>query len=148
MPKWVKVLLAIVVGGVFLMVAAGTIIPIMLQQGFEDFETAIDEATAQGTTLGESATLDACVGEVVARSSRCEGASLTCVPGVTAFLWGCLEAAPFDPAFCDGVPSPEREKSVERWTRNTCREHGRPDDELCSLVISIVPAFCNARSPR
>ena len=67
------------------------------------------------------------------------------MPGITAFLWGCLEAAPFEATFCDGVPSPANDPAVERWARKTCRKHGKPDDRICVLVVAMVPAFCESQ---
>ena len=71
---------------------------------------------------------------------------MTCVPGVTAFAWACLEAAPMDPGFCEKIPPSHKDRAVDRWARKSCRENGRPDDEICVLVMNVVPGYCESQS--
>jgi hypothetical protein len=148
MPLWAKIVLGIVGLGFVLLVATGILIPKILQRTWESFETAMTEAGEQGTEFGASHSLDACLESGARRSGECQGMSLSCAPSVTAYLWGCLEAAPYDAEFCSNVPQANQDLAMERWARTRCRQYGQPDDEICMLTMAVVAGFCESQGSR
>ena len=69
---------------------------------------------------GADVTLADCVETGVQRTSACSLTNLTCAPLAGAYLWGCLEAAPFDPSFCNAVPDAEDNEAVIDWAGRAC----------------------------
>ena len=145
MPRWMKIAVTIVGVGLFLLMAAGVVAARALKKGAAEFEQTMNQASEEGTRFGSMSTLDGCVAEVATRSGACREMSLTCMPGVTAFLWGCLEAAPYDVAFCREVPAAGNDQAVMAWGQRTCSRHGRPHDDLCQLAVSVVAGFCDSK---
>ena len=145
MPKWLKITLIIAGIGLFVLVAGGFLAARALKRGAENFEAAIVQASADGKSFGTSVSLDRCVEEGVRRSGDCGGLNLTCVPKVAAFLWGCLEAAPYEAAFCELVPRSDDDDAVMGWGRHTCSRHGQGDRDLCVIAVATVPGFCTAK---
>ena len=64
---------------------------------------------------------------------------------VNAFLWGCLESAPYETAFCVGVPATVDDPHTLTWSGELCARHGLPGNEQCAFNLSVVPAYCSSR---
>ena len=144
MPKWVKVALIIMGAGLILLIVAGFVGAKALKNTMRNFEVKMEHAKVDGEVFGMTGSLEGCVEEGVNRSGECEGISLSCIPGVGAFMWACLEEASYDQAFCAGVPSAEDDAIVE-WGRKVCRKYGQPDHEFCPIGVAVAGGFCDTK---
>lgn len=145
MPKWVKVLLIVLGAGVIILITAGFFGVRALKHTAENMMESAEQANADGRAFGPTSTLDGCSEEGVHRVAGCENQGITCAPVVGAFLWGCLETAPYDARYCGSVPSSGDSDAALAWGRNTCGEHGRTGDDVCAMVLSTVAGFCESK---
>lgn len=136
-PRWVWIVGGLVLALVLLLWLAGQ----ALSCGFSQLEDATEEAGVAGAEHGQNGTLDGCVQGVVARSEGC-ASPLTCATSLASFFWGCAEAAPADPSFCDDIPWDEGEQAHGRWASETCTRHGEHGNPSCELGVSTALAFC------
>jgi len=144
MPKWLKITL-IVVGSIsVVLLIAGSFAYRAVQRGVENLEMGAEQAAAEGKEFGAGITMPDCVEEGAQRTSGCSLADLTCAPLAGAFLWGCLEAAPFDQSFCNTVPDAENEEAVDDWSGRACAVHGEHENDACIVAMAVVPGFCSA----
>ncbi len=145
MPKWLKITLIVAGAVLIVLVAGGFLAARAVKQGIDNFEADAEQATAAGKEFGATGTLPDCVEAGVQRTSDCSLTNLTCAPLASTFLWGCLEAAPFDPSFCNAVPDAEDNDAVIDWAGRACTVHGEPDNDYCTVAMAVVPGFCTAR---
>ena len=141
MPLWLKIGLAVVAVGIVLLVAAGVVVVKTVEKGVK----AADLARAEGEGWGETGSLAVCVEEGVRRTGSCESNAYQCIFEIDAFLWGCLESAPFETAFCAEVPAAGNDPATLAWSQQSCARHGLPEHEQCAFNLSVVPAFCSSR---
>ena len=145
MPKWLKIML-IVVGTISIVLMIGGFLAARaVKKGIDNFEVEAEQATAAGKEFGSTGTLADCVEAGVQRTSDCSLTNLTCAPLAGAYLWGCLEAAPFDPSFCNAVPHAEDDDAVIDWAGRACTVHGQHENDYCTIALAVVPGFCTAR---
>jgi len=145
MPKWLKITL-IVVGTISIVLMIGGFLAARaVKKGIDNFEVEAEQATAAGKEFGAGATLAGCVETGVQRTSDCSLTNLTCAPLAGAYLWGCLEAAPFDRSFCNAVPHSEDNDAVINWAGRACTVHGQHENDYCTVALAVVPGFCTAR---
>lgn len=141
MSTWLKVLLGVTALGVVLAVVAGFLIVDSFKKGVAETE----EAAARGKGFGFNNTLEACVRAGVRLTGSCNDKQLGCVLKTDAFLWGCVEAADYDAAYCAEVPASDGGAVTRRWARKTCAAHGQPDNESCAFALQVLPSFCTYR---
>jgi hypothetical protein len=145
MPKWLKITL-IVTGAVLIVtIVGGFLAARAVKRGVENFEANVEQATTEGKEFGSAATLAGCLDEGVRRTADCGGVNITCAPLAGAFIWGCVEAAPYDHTFCSTVPDAEDNDAVMEWGRHVCGARGQPDNNYCIIALATVPGFCTAR---
>jgi hypothetical protein len=144
MPKWLKITLIVVGTITIILMIGGFLAARAVKQGIENFEVDAEQATADGKEYGANATLADCVDTGVQRTSDCSLTNLTCAPLAGAYMWGCLEAAPFDQSFCNAVPDSEENEAVIDWARRACTVHGEHENDYCTVAMAVVPGFCTA----
>ncbi len=146
MPNWLKITLIVVGIGLLVLVAGGFLAARALKAGAEGFEAGIEAASSAGKEFGASSTMDGCIENAVGQSAECSMFNLTCAPNAGTFLWGCLEAAPYDAAFCADVPDTRNDDAdVIGWCWHACARHGQVDSDICTVVVGVVPGFCTAK---
>ncbi len=145
MPKWLKITLIVVGAVLIVLVAGGFLAARAVKHAIDNFEANAEQATAAGKELGAIGTLADCVEAGVHRTADCSITNLTCAPLTATFLWGCLEAAPFDPSFCNAVPDAENNDAVIDWGQRACTVHGEHENDYCTVAMAMVPGFCTAR---
>jgi hypothetical protein len=137
MPTWAKVLLSVAAAGFLMLVVAGFVVVKIFKSQVE----ATERAAAEGRGYGLTVSIDRCTEEGVRRSGACKG--LPCVFHVHSFMWGCLENATYDRAYCESVAPAGNDAATARWAAATCAEYGRPNDETCEFTLTVVPSFCS-----
>jgi hypothetical protein len=145
MPKWLKVTLIVSGVAFLLIVAAGVAGAVALKRTIERTEVAVEQARADAELFALTGTEKECVTEAVRRSAECEGLRVLCMAQIDAFLYQCIDAAPDDPSFCDGIPSSGDDRAVESWTRNVCAQQGRQDDLACTAGLTPANIRCYER---
>jgi hypothetical protein len=145
MPDWMKGVLVLAVIGAAAVYSWNVILIGSMEEDFEKFEQTTEEVNSAGTVFGTSSTAEGCLAELVRRVGGCEGDPM-CGTLISPFLWSCLEAAPRDEAFCADVPEPGDDRAMKAWGQKTCTRHGRPADELCSLVVGLTIGYCSTQT--
>lgn len=146
MPKWLKITLIVVGAGSIVLIISSFLAVRAMKQGIAGFEMGAEQAAADGKEFGAGAAPPDCIEEGVQRTADCSLTNPTCAPLAGAFLWGCLEAAPFDQSFCNAVPEAENNDAVTDWSRRACTVHGQHENDYCTVALAVVPGFCSARS--
>jgi hypothetical protein len=98
-------------------------------------------AAAEGRAFAAGRSSAGCVGEALARLSRCSG--LTCEIKHRLFLQGCLEAATPTPGECQGVPSGNEIFASARWALAECQARGHAGEQSCPRVLQAVQRHCH-----
>lgn len=130
MPKWLKVVLGILVA---LIVICGL--------GFGGFAYWVKgkagdlEATkTEGEAFAKGSDTNGCVVEGLRR--------MDAEPGLTSeikhhlFLTFCLKAAPKSAGFCDGVPKPNEFTAMASWALTKCESYGHAKSEPCTRAMT------------
>lgn len=141
MPKWVKVVLVVVLVG-FVALVAGVIIAAqwvrnkgarMQEQG----KVLVSEAQE----FGRGKEAGGCVTESLRRLGTCPG--FICETKVKVFLTSCLQSANESPELCDGVPPPGDLMDGARWQMAECRRRGfAGTDQRCMRTVSTLQMHC------
>jgi len=145
MPNWLRMTLIVVSSVSVILVIAEIFANRTVQRGVENLELGAEQAASEGKEYGAGVTMPDCVEEGAQRTSDCSLANPICAPLAGAFLWGCLEAAPFDQSFCNTVPDVENDIAVDDWSRRACSVHGEHGNDYCAIAMAVVPGFCSAR---
>jgi hypothetical protein len=144
MPKWLKIVLGVAGVVSILVLAAGIFGVVALMRALDDVKETSEAARGEGAAFGGTVTLERCVQETVNRSAECAALNLACAPPLSAFLWSCIRAAPYDAPFCDGMPPLVDERVMLRWGRRTCKRYGERHNEVCAMALASITGFCEA----
>lgn len=141
MPKWVKVVLIVVIVG-FVLVVAGVVVAarwikrqgtVLKQQG--------EAVIAEARTFGEGKDGEACIAESLNRLKTSSG--FIEEAKVKVFLQHCLGAATVDPKLCEGVPKPTEIMATAQWTLDECTRRGWANNQRCARVIGALQMHCH-----
>jgi hypothetical protein len=145
MPDWMKGVLVLLVIGAAAWYSFNVVLVGSMEENFAQFEQVTEEVNSAGTRFGNASTAEGCLEEIVRRVGGCEGDPM-CGTMMSPFVWSCLEAAPRDDAFCAAVPAVGDDRGMERWGQKTCARYGRPNDEICTMVVTLTVGFCGAQT--
>lgn len=141
MPKWVKVVLIIVLVG-FIALVAGVIVAarwvrIKGARLQEQGKVLVSEAEE----FGRGKEAGVCVAEALRRLQTCPG--FICEAKVKVFLTSCLQSADESTELCNGVPSPKELMDGARWQMAECQRRGfEGTDQRCMRTVSTVQIHC------
>jgi hypothetical protein len=99
-----------------------------------------DQVRAEGRTFGRASTSPGCVAAALDRYRN--DRSLVGQIRTRVWLTGCLEGAPFDSAFCAGVPPREEIMRTVTWRLDQCSRHGLEGDADCAKLLTAVQEHC------
>jgi len=141
MPGWLKIMLIVAVACVVLGVVAAVAGFLWFRAHAGELRERAEAVRAEARELGASSTPDGCVGGALRRLDS--GRGILDQAMAQAFLGGCLEAAPADPRFCEGVPARSEIMASVRWALGRCAELGRADDQACARILGEVQSYCH-----
>jgi len=140
MPKWVKVVLIIVVVG-FLALVAGVIVAArwVRSQG-TNLQEQGKKLAEDALAFGEGKEPEACIAEGLVRLSNCPG--FICEAKINVFLAGCLRAANDATELCAGVPPQVEIMATVNWQLEECKRRGWANNQRCTRMLGAVQTHC------
>jgi hypothetical protein len=140
MPKVVKVLLLLALGGVLFLCAVGGAGALWWKRNKAQLIEASTRSMEKGEKFGAAHSDAECVDEALQRLAKIEG--LTGEVPNKLFLSSCLKMSRDTPGFCQGVPKTGEILSSVKWQLATCAKKGHLNDQRCSRLLDAIQAHC------
>jgi hypothetical protein len=143
MPKWLKVVLSVMVVLVLMCLAASGATYLWLDKNKDQLKASGDAAKKEGHALAQTTDAEGCVDEALRRLTTASGIVDQAVNNL--FLEACLDDAPQPAKFCDGAPALSEYVLGAQWTVGRCAAKGRGQDQACGRLMQVVQKRCTRK---
>jgi hypothetical protein len=148
-PKWLKIVLGLVLASVLLCGGAFGAMMWWFDANKEELKADAERLEAEGRGFGAKTDWDGCLDEGVKRSRACETdnpfAAGMCGAKVGFFFEACMGAAAEVPARCDGIPSTDSLLAFATWSVAECEARGQGGSQPCTKVMQKLAEYCASR---
>ncbi|MBM4778728.1 MAG: hypothetical protein GQE15_13575 [Archangiaceae bacterium] len=141
MPKWLKILLLVMVGLVLLCGLGVGGVAWWFNANKDRLREDGKRIMAEAKAFGSTTDADGCVKESLRRLESADGFVAQAEQKV--FLRACLENTLARPDFCEGVPSMNELMKAATWSVANCNDRGAKDPQACGRLIQAVMEFCS-----
>lgn len=142
MPRWVKVVLIVVLVGFVVLVAGVVIAARWVRAKGARLQEQGKVLVTEGENYGRGKEADACVTESLNRLRTCPG--FICETKVKVFLTSCFGTANPATELCKGTPPPTELMEGARWQMAECQRRGfSGTDQRCMRTLSTVQVHCS-----
>lgn len=141
MPKWLKILLLVMLGLVLTCGLGVGGVAWWFNANKDRLREDGKRIRVEAKAFGNSTDADGCVEESLRRLESADGFVAQAEQKV--FLRACLENTLARPDFCEGVPSMNELMKAATWSVANCNERGAKDPQACGRLIQAVMEFCS-----
>lgn len=145
MPKWLKILLLVMLGLVLTCGLGIGGVAWWFNANKDRLREDGKRIMVEAKTFGNTADADGCVTESLRRLDNADGFVAQAEQKV--FLRACLENTLVRPDFCEGVPSMSELMKAATWSVANCNDRGAKDPQACGRLIQAVMEFCSKEHP-
>ena len=148
MPRWLKIVAAVVAAGVVGTVALGVGAFLWFRANkarlVGEVKSEVENVVTDAERFAETADAQGCLDESLERLRDADGVMAKAM--VQGFLMRCLERARETPGFCEGVPRPGDALRGVAWELGTCAKRGMGTNQTCARTVRVVRAHCAKRA--
>lgn len=143
MPKWVKIVVAIVAVVVCACVATCGAGYVWISRNAASMHADGLRRIEEGKTFGVGRSAPECVTEGLRRLDACAG--LLCEVNARVFAAGCMQSSQTPADFCEGVPRLDEILRTASWRVRYCVDTlGRENDQRCVRFSEAIQRRCHA----
>ncbi len=141
MPKWLKILLLVMLGLVLTCGLGIGGVAWWFNANKDRLREDGKRIMVEAKTFGNTTDADGCVTESLRRLDNADGFVAQAEQKV--FLRACLENTLVRPDFCEAVPSMSELMKAATWSVANCNDRGAKDPQACGRLIQAVMEFCS-----
>ena len=145
MPKWLKVVLAILAVVVLLCGLSSGGLSYWVSKNGAQLKREGEKAKHDGAAFAWNRDAEACVDEGLRRLAEHNG--IIDQAETKLFLKACLEKAKRPDGFCTGAPAHGEIMASASWAMERCVAKGRPKDQDCARLLQGVLEACQNAPP-
>lgn len=145
MPKWLKILLLVMLGLVLTCGLGIGGVAWWFNANKDRLREDGKRIMVEAKTFGNTTDADGCVTESLRRLDNADGFVAQAEQKV--FLRACLENTLVRPDFCEAVPSMSELMKAATWSVANCNDRGAKDPQACGRLIQAVMEFCSKERP-
>lgn len=146
MPKWLKIVLLVMLGLVLLCGVGVGGVAWWFSSNKDRLRAEGQQIMAEAKAFGGTTDADGCVKKALERLEAADGFVAQAEQKV--FLRTCLENTLARPDFCEGVPAMSELMSAATWSVANCNDRHAKDPQACGRLIQAVMEFCERERQR